>query len=210
MVTNKGQSTTTFLVAGGILVFISVAVVAALMLGGGGGAGAETPADTTATDTVTPTPQPTTVEPATETPVPVNVDESRLDPFKSEAFGVAGYDEFRDLQITDQTLIVNYTTVSPENMTKAGREIGGVANGYQAQVEKGWQVHQVEAHIFHDGQVVATFEIEREWAWAYTEGHITQQQYANYIVESVTVDDEQATNALVELRDTYENRTEME
>lgn len=117
---------------------------------------------------------------------------------RDAVYGDAFREELTDEGITIRTFSTASGTVTleyePSNPTEDGvrESINTTARAFFDRVYGGWHVERLEATVFVDGTVVATWEMRRRWIEAYLDGDITRDQLGEKVEASVERHDEAA------------------
>ena len=78
-------------------------------------------------------------------------------------------------------------TYTPREPTEEGvrESIDDVARAFFDRVYGGWDVAGLDATVRIDGEVVATWRMERSWIAAYLDGEMTREELAGKVEDSV-------------------------
>ena len=89
----------------------------------------------------------------------------------------------RELSVGERVAL----TYTPREPTEEGvrESIDDVARAFFDRVYGGWDVAGLDAEVRIDGEVVATWRMERSWIDAYLDGEMTREELAGKVEDSV-------------------------
>ena len=89
----------------------------------------------------------------------------------------------RELSVGERVAL----TYTPREPTEEGvrESIDDVARAFFDRVYGGWDVAGLDATVRIDGEVVATWRMERSWIAAYLDGEMTREELAGKVEDSV-------------------------
>ena len=110
----------------------------------------------------------------------------RGDGVKADAFREALEEEghaVRELSVGERVAL----TYTPREPTEKGvrESVDDAARAFFDRVYGGWDVAGLDAAVRIDGEVVATWRMERSWIDAYLDGEMTREELAEKVEDSV-------------------------
>jgi hypothetical protein len=111
-------------------------------------------------------------------------DQGEISPELFEAFLITNGFEV-EVDQTDGITWVDHTTYEGEPEELAV-EIAGIAGAYSAMVDSGTDTEMLWVLVYHpSGELIAEWWIDSDWAQAYADGEITDEEYLALVLETI-------------------------
>lgn len=118
-----------------------------------------------------------------QTPTPAAAEQTTYEDALRDALTREGI-EIRGITYDDGRVLLEYEPPEPTEES-VEQSIAVTARAYYDRVHGGWSAERLDASVFVDGELVATWHMDSEWIHAYLEGSITRDELGRRVEESV-------------------------